>query len=180
VAALPADRSHPYLCAKAVQAHGLRQCGNSLLVPLYDAHGQLWNTQSIFPDGTKLFRKGGRISGLFSPFGDLSAPVRLVICEGWATGATLHDGTGYPVLAAMNCGNLLAVATAARMEWPGARLIIAADNDRETTGNPGLTKATEAARATGAKLAVPEFPADAAGTDFNDLAALLRGGSHNA
>ncbi len=49
-----------------------------------------------------------------------------------------------------------------------------ADNDRKTEGNPGLTAATAAAKETGARLAVPEFPEDAIGSDFNDLANLRR------
>jgi putative DNA primase/helicase len=85
-------------------------------------------------------------------------PALLLICEGWATGATLHEESGHPVLCAMNAGNLLPVAKAARAAWPGADLLICADNDRKTEGNPGLTAATAAAKATGARLAVPEFP----------------------
>jgi putative DNA primase/helicase len=61
----------------------------------------------------------------------------------------------------MNAGNLLPVATAARTAWPGAELVICADNDRHTAGNPGVTAATAAAKATGARLIVPEFPTGA-------------------
>jgi putative DNA primase/helicase len=75
----------------------------------------------------------------------------------------------------MNAGNLLPVAKAARAAWPGADLVICADNDRKTAGNPGLTAATAAAKAVGARLAVPEFPEGASGSDFNDLANLRKG-----
>ncbi len=165
------DHAHPYLIAKGVKAHNLRQLGAWLIVPLFDAYWLLWNVQRIMPDGTKRFRPG-RAGGLFSPIGDLTYPTRLLICEGWATGATLHEETGHPVLCAMNAGNLLRVAQAARTAWPGAGLVICADNDRYTAGNPGVNKATEASKATGAALIVPEFPEGASGTDFNDLAAL--------
>lgn len=168
------DASHPYLLAKAVKPHNLRQLGARLIVPLFDAYGLLWNVQRIMPDGVKRFRPG-RAGGIFSPIGDLTDPARLLICEGWATGATLHEESGHPVLCAMNAGNLVPVATAARTAWPGTELVIAADNDRHTAGNPGLTAATAAAKATGAKLIVPEFPPGMEGTDFNDLAALRRG-----
>lgn len=170
------DPAHPYLLAKDVDGHGLRQSGGVLLVPLFDAFGLLWNLQRIQADGSKRFRPG-RAGGLFSPIGDLTNPARLLICEGWATGATLHEETGHPVLCAMNAGNLLPVARAARTAWAGADLVICADNDRQTEGNPGLTKATEAATATGAALIVPEFPDGASGSDFNDLAALRRKGA---
>lgn len=167
-----ASSVHPYLVAKGVQPHNLRQSGVELLVPLFDIHGLLWNVQSIRPDGTKLFRKGARAGGLYSPIGDLMNPARLLICEGWATGATLHEESALPVLCAMNAGNLLPVAKAARAAWPDADLVICADDDRKTAGNPGLTAATKAAKETGARLAIPEFPEGVAGTDFNDLANL--------
>lgn len=174
-AAGPADALFPYLIAKAVKPHDLRQVGDALLVPLFDVHGLLWNVQRIAADGGKRFRPG-RAGGLFSPIGELTGRGALLICEGWATGATLHEESGHPVLCAMNAGNLLPVAKAARAAWPAADLVICADNDRSTVGNPGVTKGTETAKATGAKLIVPEFPEGASGTDFNDLAAIRRKG----
>jgi putative DNA primase/helicase len=172
-AAVTANPLHPYLIAKGVQAHTLRQSGAALVVPLLDIHGLLWNVQRIMPDGGKRFRPG-RAGGLYSPIGDLMNPAQLLICEGWATGATLHEESRHPVLCAMNAGNLLPVARAARAAWAGADLVICADNDRKTEGNPGLTAATAAAKATGARLAVPEFPEGVSGSDFNDLANLRR------
>ena len=174
-AAAQADPAQPYLLKKAVKPHNLRQRGGLLIVPLFDAFGLLWNVQHIQADGGKRF-KPGRAGGLFSPIGDFNEPRTILICEGWATGATLHEEAGHPVLCAMNAGNLLAVATAARSAWAGAELVICADNDRQTEGNPGVTYATAAAKATGAKLIVPEFPEDVAGSDFNDLAAIRRKG----
>ncbi|NMF98325.1 toprim domain-containing protein [Aromatoleum toluolicum] len=176
VRAHPANPAHPYLVAKAVKPHNLRQIRHALIVPLYDAYGLLWNVQRIQANGSKRFRTG-RAGGLFSPIGELANVARLLICEGWATGATLHEESGHPVLCAMNAGNLPPVAMAARTAWPGAELVICADNDRHTPGNPGVTKATEAAKATGARLIVPEFPEGADGSDYNDLAALRRKGA---
>jgi len=174
----PADPAHPYLTRKGVGPHNLRQRGGLLIVPLFDAFGLLWNVQRIAADGGKRF-KPGRAGGLFSPIGDITNPETILICEGWATGATLHEETGHPVLCAMNAGNLLAVATAARSAWAGAELVICADNDRQTAGNPGVTYATAAAKATGAKLIVPEFPEGVAGSDFNDMAAIRRKGARH-
>jgi putative DNA primase/helicase len=172
-AATPADPAHPYLTRKGVKAHNLRQRGGLLIVPLLDQYGRLWNVQRVAAGGAKRF-KPGRAGGLFSPIGDFTEPRTIMIAEGWATGATLH-----PVLCAMNAGNLMLVAKAARSTWAGADLLIAADNDRFTEGNPGVTHATAAAKAVGAKLIVPEFPEGVPGTDFNDLAMLRRkGGRH--
>jgi len=171
---VPAHVDHPYLMAKQVQPHGIRQQGGLLLVPLVDQHGLLWNLQTIGGGGTKLFLPRSRVRGLFSPLGELRDPHTVLICEGWATAATLHEETGQTVLAAMNANNLRPVAEVARSHWPHVDLVICADNDRATRGNPGLTKAREAANAVGARLAVPEFTADEVGTDFNDLANLRR------
>jgi len=48
-------------------------------------------------------------------------------------------------------------------------MVIAGDDDRFTEGNPGETKAREAAYKVGAQVAMPKFPPGIAGTDFNDL-----------
>lgn len=58
---------------------------------------------------------------------------------------------------AFNAGNLLAVAKAMREKFTGLPLILCGDDDRHTPGNPGLTKATEAARAVGGLLVIPSF-----------------------
>jgi putative DNA primase/helicase len=170
----PANPLHPYLVTKCVKPHGLRQIKNRLLVPLMDFHTTLWNLQSVYANGEKFFALGGRVSGLFSPIGmeTMTGFSRLVICEGWATGASLHEIMGEMILCAMNAGNLAKVAQAARQHFPEVELIIAADNDRLTPGNPGLTKAIEAARLTQAIVMVPEFPEGVAGTDYNDAARL--------
>jgi putative DNA primase/helicase len=166
----PAQADHPYLTAKQVQPHASRQSGVLLLVPLVDPHGLLWNLQTIDGAGRKRFLRSGRVRGLFSPVGELGNPGTLLICEGWATAATLREETGQPVLAAVTAGNLLPVAEITRSHWLRADLVICADNDRATPNNPGLTKAREAANAVGARLAVPEFAAGETGRDFNDLA----------
>ncbi|WP_246237672.1 hypothetical protein [Caldichromatium japonicum] len=72
---------------------------------------------------------------------------------------------------AFNAGNLLPVARALRAKFPGLYLIVCADDDAMTDGNPGLTKAHEASQAVGGLLAVPDFGAQRPGgaTDFNDL-----------
>ena len=171
--------AHGYLTAKGVRPHGgLRQRGDLLVLPLRDSAGTLHSLQFIAPgkrfDGerNKTFLGGGRVAGCFFTVADRPDGA-LVICEGFATGASIHEATGLAVVSAMDSGNLLAVSKALREKFPEREIIIGADNDAWTDGNPGLTKATEAAKAIGAKLAVPQF-ADASTrpTDFNDMAAL--------
>ena len=172
--ARPADPDHAYLIAKGVLPHGLRQRGDELLVPLY-AGGVLVNLQRIALDGGKRFLYGGRIKGAHSPLGRITPGKPLCICEGWATGATLHE-SGYTVACAMNAGNLKPVALALRAEYHTTEIIIAGDDDRQTEGNPGRAAANAAAAACGGLVTFPEWPADAPLTlsDFNDLAAWSR------
>ena len=164
-----ADPDHPYLIAKSVRPHGLRQRGDELLVPLY-ADGVLANLQRIAPDGGKRFLFGGRIKGTYSPLGRITPGKPLVICEGRATGATLYEN-GYTVACAMNAGNLKPVALALKAEHHNIEIIIAGDDDRCTEGNPGRTAANAAAIAVGGLVAFPDWPNSAPDTltDFNDL-----------
>ncbi len=166
-----ADPGHPYLIAKGCRPHGLRQHGDLLLVPLYHA-GQLVNLQRIGSDGGKRFMSGGRVKGCYSPIGIIAAGQPLYICEGWATGATIHAETGSAVACAMNAGNLLPTGQRLQRQHLDAVLIVAGDDDRLTEGNPGKTAAIKAAAALGCGLVLPPWPADAplALTDFNDLA----------
>jgi putative DNA primase/helicase len=109
------------------------------------------------------------VKGCYHSIGKPSG--ELVICEGYATGASIHEATGYAVAVAFNAGNLPEVAQALHSKFPTLRLILAADDDWKTEGNPGLAKATEAAKAIGAAVAVPDFGANRPdrATDFNDL-----------
>ena len=174
-----ADPGHAYLIAKDVRANGLRQRRDELLVPLYSG-GVLVNLQRIALDGSKRFLAGGRVKGCYSPMGRIAPGKPLCICEGWATGATLHQDGGYTVACAMNAGNLKPVALALRAEYHTTEIIIAGDDDRRTDGNPGRTAANAAAVAVGGLVTFPEWPTDVplALSDFNDLAAWSRDHAH--
>jgi putative DNA primase/helicase len=169
----PASPLHPYLLRKQVKQHGLRQRGNALLVPMR-AGGVLHSLQFIEQDGRKRFLSGGRVSHCYFGIGRPSGSI--LICEGYATGASIYEATGHAVAVAFNAGNLLPVARALRTRFPALRLIVCADDDIMTDGNPGLTKAREAARAVSGLLAVPAFGAQRpdGASDFNDL--LLHAG----
>ena len=151
---------HVYLTRKGIQPHGAKIEGDKLLIPMRDTAGTVHSLQTITPDGTKMFMSGGRVKGCY--FG-IGKPNRaLIVCEGFATGASIHECTGHAVAVAFNSGNLKAVAVALRNKFPTLKIIIAADDDHQTLGNPGMTKATAAVQATGATLAVPVFKAAAA------------------
>lgn len=153
--ARPAHNGHAYLQRKGVDAIGVRQLREALLVPARDAHGALHTLQFIGADGAKRFLTGGRIAGCYFAIGQPRAA--LVLCEGFATACTIFQATGLACAAAFSCGNLLAVARALRLKFPGLRIIVAADDDRETPGNPGLTHAMAAAKAVRGFVAAPRF-----------------------
>ena len=172
--AAPAPAGHPYLTRKGVQSHGLRlDDANRLIVPVMIG-GSIASLQTIDDAGEKRFLHGGKkASGSFT-LGDLTEATTILICEGYATGASLHEASGIPVVVAFDAGNLKPVAQALRAAHPGSTLCLCADDDAETEGNPGLTKATEAAGAVAGRLIVPDFGANRPETvsDFNDLATL--------
>jgi putative DNA primase/helicase len=165
--------SHPYLTRKQIQAHGARLYKDALVIPMRSG-GELHSLQFIHADGSKKFLTGGRITGCYFSIGNLKDAPALAICEGFATGVTIHEATGYPVAVAFNAANLEAVARYMREKFPDLPLIICADDDFATEGNPGLTKGTEAARAVGGFLAIPDFGISRpnGATDFNDMAIL--------
>ena len=165
--ARPAPSDHLYLLANRVQPHGLRVYAGSLVVPL--KNGGLHSLQFIAGDGTKKFLTGGRVSGCAFSIGKLNGT--LCVAEGFSTGASIYESSGHAVAIAFNAGNLLPVVKAIRAKFPELRLIVCADDDIGTAGNPGRTKAAEAALAVGGRVALPDFGADRpdGATDFNDL-----------
>ena len=107
------------------------------------------------------------------PEGDGTGLV-LIIGEGIATVLSVKQATGYPVVAALSCGNLGHIARLMRQRYPKARLLILAD-----TGN-GQDKAFAAAHLTNGMAIIPRWEGipnmtpelQAQATDFNDLHVL--------
>ena len=183
----PATKDHPYLIEKGIQPHDALIDGrNVLIIPMY-FNGEIVSYQRIYParlpDGTnKRFLKGGRKKGCYHPIGNKGTG-DLGICEGFATGASIHEATGDDIIVAFDAGNLLSVARAMRERYPGRKIILWADDDYrrvDRNGQPeniGILKATEAAQAVNGYLAVPDFGPNRpeGATDFNDLFRMLKG-----
>lgn len=175
--AATAAAQHPYLAAKGIQSFGLRTEGTMLLVPMRDTSGALHSLQTIAPDGSKRFMGGGRVRGCYHSVG--RADGAIVVCEGMATAHSVHAATGLAVAAAFSASNLVPVAQALRRKFPVLPIILAADDDHATEGNPGLTSAHAAALAVGGLVSIPSFPAGRPrkATDFNDLFLLAGAGA---
>lgn len=168
------DVQHPYVVAKGIKPLGAKQLRGSLLIPVRSADGALKALQFIGSDAAKKFKTGAEIAGHYQGIGKPQGKT-LLVCEGWATGCTLHEATGQAVAVAFNAGNLLPVCQALRAKYPDWRLVIVADDDHATPGNPGVTKAMAAAMAVDGLLALPDFSGaerTSKDTDANDLARL--------
>lgn len=160
--AAPADDAHPYLARKGIAAHGARVTGDGrLIVPLYNADGQIISVQYIAHDGEKRYHPHGSTKGGFCVIGDTERADVLYIAEGFATAATVHQETGAPCVAAYSAGNLPPVAQAMRAIFHSLRIVIVADND---AGGIGAAKAEQACALTGATYVMPPV----VGKDAND------------
>lgn len=187
-------QAHPYLAEKGVRSHGLRQgiegqvvtvqdaegqdrdisIAGRLFVPVMDADGRRTSLQFIDAAGSKMFMPNSRVEGGHFVIGDLARPGPVLIAEGYATAATLHELTGLPAAVAFNAGNLAPVAQELRARSPDRPIYIAGDNDhrREAQGKPnvGREKAEQAAAAIGGFTLLPTFAEHDGGSDWNDLA----------
>jgi putative DNA primase/helicase len=185
-----------YLGRKQIKPHGARFTGDGLtitcgeqdhrsidggqlVVPMCDVSGQVHGVQLVrgekkncrdkdfWPAG--LAKKGHfHIVGASNAAGSV-----ILVAEGYATAASIHEATGLPVAVAFDAGNLAPVAEVLKKRYPRAAFIIAADDDYLTEGNPGKTSASAAALKVGGTWLAPTFAEDRAGqkiTDFNDLA----------
>jgi putative DNA primase/helicase len=189
---------HPYLSRKGIMPHGTRigkwsydytdrQTGeiitvlldNCLLIPIQDSKRKIHTIQCIEPGEGKAKRylRSGAKSGYFFPVGkkplktEDDRPI-FVLAEGFATAASVHEGSGHMVLTCFDTSNLKPVAETLRAASPGAVIIIAADNDqgREDGSNPGVKAARAAALAVGGMVCIPALKQNpAAPCDFNDL-----------
>lgn len=156
--------NHQYLINKRVKAHNVRCYRGALVVPLYDETGLLVSIQFIGDDGTKRMMKGGKAQGACCFIGDaidLTRNDTILICEGWATGASLFEATGHFTIVAFSAGNLTAVALHTRKHHQANEIIICGDNDASGVGQ---IAARAAALAINGKYILP----DTEGQDFND------------
>ena len=139
-----ADATYPYLARKQVGAYGVFVYNGKLVVPMRDAAGNLHSLQYITADGSKKFKTGGRIKGCMHL---ISEPHDVIcIAEGYATGTAIHEATGHAVAVTFNAGNLATVAREMREKYPDTIIVLCAEDDWHTEGNPGLTKAKAAAQ----------------------------------
>jgi putative DNA primase/helicase len=172
---------HEYCEPKKVKPHGLKvmrlKDGDTpLLVPMRDENGKLQNLQFIHNDGRKHGLKGGRQGNchywVAKPDEAETDRKIILVTEGWATGESVYQATGASVIIAFSANNLRSVTEWVQKRHPDYEIIICADDDWRVKGNPGLSKAKEAAKAVDGLIAIPNFDMESRrdhDTDFNDL-----------
>ncbi len=202
------DGDCEYLHRKGVAGHGVRYSpSGAMAIPMLDVSGKVHGLQIIrgrAPRKTlvaaattqaagqgaprkllekEFWPKGLVKKGHFHLLGMAVGSAVILVAEGYATAASLFEATGLPVAVAFDAGNLAPVAAALHARYKTARLLICADDDAFSEGNPGVTCASAAAMEVGGAFVVPAFADQAARqasfdtkgtklTDFNDLHAL--------
>jgi putative DNA primase/helicase len=164
--------SHGYLTEKHVSSHGLREHEGCITIPLYNENGKIRTLQFIDAEGNKRFLSDGKKKGCYYVIGCIEKSDQVFICEGYATGATVHECTNEAVVIAFCTVGLKPVARIIRKKYPNAKIVICADNDQfhDNGANPGVEKAIEAAKEVNALVVKPEFDdISDKPTDFNDL-----------
>ena len=164
---------HDYLRNKSVANYGLREHQGQIMIPLTDINGTLKSIQFIKPGGEKRFfpdsESGGAFFAIELDYAEANPSSAILVCEGYATGATLHELTKLPVICAMNCGNMVRIAPLLRAKFKSQKIFAMGDNDAKTKGNPGKS-AAEKCVTNGwfDGCFVPEFKKGDKGTDWND------------
>jgi putative DNA primase/helicase len=153
----PVDPAHPYIIRKGIQPHRARQSGAALVLDYQNGNGIITTLQFIQADGSKKFLAHGGVGGASHRFGGTLID-SIILAEGFATGATLHEATSYPVAVCGSAGNLRPVAVGIRERHPGVKIIIAGDADLV-----GRAKALEAAEAVGGVICLPDFEGEGYG-----------------
>jgi phage/plasmid primase-like uncharacterized protein len=160
--AAPAPEAHPYLTRKRIQPHDLRvDDENRLIVPVLIAN-TLASLQFINTEGAKQFLPGGKVKGGAFTFGEVTKGSPILLCEGFATAASLYEATALPVAVAFSAGNLTPVAEPLRQQCPTATIILCGDHDLSGIGQ---REARKAADAVSGVVVLPEVP----GQDWNDV-----------
>ncbi len=141
----PADwtKPHAYLSKKHVPALNVRRYTSPkrdvLVLPMVNLwSGQLESLYLIYPNGFKRPLKGTQFKGLCMAIGsNLAAASVIWLVEGYATGLSLHNSTGEPVVVAFAASNLEAVAGALVSRYPTAKVKLCCDDDRKTAQKIG-------------------------------------------
>jgi hypothetical protein len=149
----------------------------SLVVPIRDADGKLWDVQYIYASTGPNAPKSGIVKQ-FAPYATYNGCFHTIndeqiidgsiiyVCEGWATGVSIYKAIKADnifVVSAMCANNIPKVVTSIHNKFTSCEFIIASDDD-----SVGRKAAEEAASKFGGKVTYPECD-EGKGKDFNDV-----------
>ncbi len=164
-----APAGHAYLKRKGIAPHLARlDTAGRLVLPVFDADGEIQSLQAIAADGGKRFHPGGKMTGGRLMLGRPADGSPLVLVEGFATGASIHEAAGVVVAVGFAGSNLRHAAESLRRLFPRSPLLVAGDMDAHGAGRKYAQAAAEAAQP--ARVAFPVFKDGRPTGDFNDLA----------
>ena len=184
---MPEKGRSAYLERKQIVGIGVRYAPRTgaVLIPMSNARDQIVGLQVIYPEkqadtgrDKSYWPHGMSKEGAFHLIGPHPEPGEpVLVCEGYATGASLNMATSLTVAIAFDAGNLSVVAKAMRERFPGRALIVCRDDDWKTKRsngepwNPGEEKGSNAALIVGGQVVGPIFSGEREikWTDFNDL-----------
>lgn len=153
-----AQANHPYIKRKNINIKnfGIKQLGENLVIPIHAQTGEIISTQSISPKGDKKFKYNHPLctGHHFSIGKDIK---KVFVCEGFATGVSIHSLTGMKVYCAFSRNNLKAVTEHCLTNFPHSKIILCLDNDKENTIKPTI-------KSDKVTVLCPEQPGD-----FNDF-----------
>ena len=170
----------------------IKSAAGALVVPMHNCRGEVQGLQFIYAKGhprrikierdKEFWPSGMAMGGTFGLIGPVRRDGLMLIAEGFATAASLHEATGQTIAYAFSANNLIKAGKELAKAYPLLRILFCADDDYLTDGNPGCTAAAAAcAEIERSAWIKPEFPKNADGTDarngkkltdFNDLLAM--------
>ncbi len=142
-------QEHDYLRAKQVNNYGARvvihenehtkmaECyRGTLLIPCHNINNELVNLERIYFDKKenkyqKRPLQGGQRSNTYCLIGEPTEQEgTILLAEGASTAFTIYEATGYPTAITFNCNGLINIAKILRQQYPDAKLLIVADDDK--------------------------------------------------
>jgi phage/plasmid primase-like uncharacterized protein len=152
-----ADPNHPYLQHKQLKPRGIKQSGDCLVIPTFNAgDDSLQSLQFIYPNGKKRFLSGCKIQNGYFSWQSNRINNTIFIGEGWATMAVLEQKycLNGEFICAFSSGNLSDVALSFWHRNSTKEIIIVADNDINGVGQKA---ANVAAKITNSNILMPDF-----------------------
>ena len=142
---LSVEGSSGYLVRKQVQAHGVRFDPTGIIaVPVADVtgkkHGIQWildrkndqhspEIERLHGTDKQFWPAGLKITGNFHMIGVPDPKGIILLAEGYATGASLHEASGHAVAVTFNANNVLPVLKNLKAHYKRASFLICADDD---------------------------------------------------